>query len=136
MNELAKGLLYENFALGYPDGKYSEVDLSLFFTQQIGENVSVSAGKFSGLDLMASTPLAGGGGLNTFWWPNHSVTTQRCFARWAERPKLLRWKHAPTPSEKPPPMAIECAESGPASIIGPSNPRAVRLLGLKERVPS
>jgi porin len=40
--------------------------LSLIVTQQLGEQLSVSVGKFNTMTLASQTPLIGGGGLDTF----------------------------------------------------------------------
>ena len=55
-------LLHENFALAFPESKFSEFDMSFLVTQRFGKSVSATAGKFSGLDLAAKTLLIGGGG--------------------------------------------------------------------------
>jgi porin len=46
------------------DGYHSALSLSI--TQELGESVSVSAGKFNMMTLASKTPLIGGGGIDTF----------------------------------------------------------------------
>jgi porin len=46
------------------DGYHSA--LSISFTQDLGEHISVSAGKFNMMTLASQTPLIGGGGIDTF----------------------------------------------------------------------
>ncbi|PWB82175.1 MAG: porin, partial [Methylocystaceae bacterium] len=46
------------------DGYHSALSLSV--TQDIGESISVSAGKFNMMTLASKTPLIGGGGVDTF----------------------------------------------------------------------
>ena len=46
------------------DGYHSTLSVSV--TQDIGEHVSVSAGKFNMMTLASKTPLIGGGGIDTF----------------------------------------------------------------------
>ncbi len=55
-----------NTALAYVecDGYHSALSLSI--TQDLGESVSVSAGKFNMMTLASKTPLIGGGGIDTF----------------------------------------------------------------------
>jgi len=55
-----------NTALAYVerDGYHSALSLSV--TQELGESVSVSAGKFNMMTLASKTPLIGGGGIDTF----------------------------------------------------------------------
>jgi porin len=59
-------LLPVNTAEAYvrEDGYHSALSISL--TQDFGDNVSVSAGKFNMMTLAARTPLLGGGGIDTF----------------------------------------------------------------------
>lgn len=59
-------VLFANFAWAFPDDKFSQADTSFLVSQRFGTNVSLTGGKFNGLDLAAGTPLIGGGGLNTF----------------------------------------------------------------------
>jgi porin len=59
-------LIPVNTALAYVerDGYHSALSLSV--TQDFGELVSVSAGKFNMMTLASKTPLIGGGGIDTF----------------------------------------------------------------------
>jgi len=59
-------LLPVNTAEAYvrEDGYHSALSISL--TQDFGDHVSVSAGKFNMMTLAARTPLLGGGGIDTF----------------------------------------------------------------------
>ena len=66
-NELGKGMILPvNAALAFPKLGGYDADTSVLFTQNFGEQVSVTAGKFNMMDVAAKTPLIGGGGLNTF----------------------------------------------------------------------
>ena len=56
-----------NTALAFPRLGGSNTDLSLNISQKVGDNVSVSLGKFNMLDVASATPLIGGGGETTFW---------------------------------------------------------------------
>ncbi len=66
-NTLGSGILLPvNTTLALPTlGGYAN-DTSVNVTQAFGESFSVSAGKFNMLTLAAGTPLAGGGGVDTF----------------------------------------------------------------------
>ncbi len=67
-NEIGAGaLLPVNTALAFPRLGGTTADLSLIVTQKFGDAVSVSLGKFNMLDVIAKTPLIGGGGEATFW---------------------------------------------------------------------
>lgn len=55
-----------NTALAFPRLGGHEQDTSVVVTQNFGEQVSLSVGKFNMLDAAAKTPLIGGGGINTF----------------------------------------------------------------------
>jgi porin len=55
-----------NTALAYVERDGYHSALSLSFTQDLGESVSVSAGKFNMMTLASKTPLIGGGGIDTF----------------------------------------------------------------------
>ena len=59
-------LIPVNTALAYVerDGYHSALSVSV--TQDFGEYISVSAGKFNMLTLASKTPLIGGGGIDTF----------------------------------------------------------------------
>jgi porin len=59
-------LLPVNTALAFPRLGGSDQDLSIVVTQAFSEKVSISAGKFNMLDVLAKTPLLGGGGTDTF----------------------------------------------------------------------
>ena len=61
-------LLAPNNALKFPgiEGSDRTEVMALHFTQKFGA-VSVSVGKFNGLELVRATPLKGGGGIDTFW---------------------------------------------------------------------
>jgi len=69
INGMGGGLLPVNVALLFPGTEGDErLDLmALFVTQRLGDKVSVSVGKFNGLELARATPLRGGGGIDTFW---------------------------------------------------------------------
>jgi len=67
-NQLGYGaILPVNTALGVPTLGGTTTDLSLIITQKFADVVSVSLGKFNMLDVVARTPLIGGGGETTFW---------------------------------------------------------------------
>lgn len=59
-------LIPVNTALAYVerDGYHSALSVSV--TQDFGEHISVSAGKFNMMTLASKTPLIGGGGIDTF----------------------------------------------------------------------
>lgn len=59
-------LLPVNTALAFPRMGGSDQDLSIVVTQAFNERVSVSFGKFNMFDVLAKTPLLGGGGTDTF----------------------------------------------------------------------
>lgn len=59
-------LLPVNTALAFPDFGGHDHDTSIVVTQYFSEQVSLSAGKFNMQDVLAKTPLIGGGGLDTF----------------------------------------------------------------------
>lgn len=59
-------LIPVNTALAYLSGDRYQSALSLSITQDIGEHVSVSVGKFNMMTLASQTPLIGGGGIDTF----------------------------------------------------------------------
>lgn len=59
-------LLPVNTALAYVAQEGYHSALSLSVTQDLGESVSVRAGKFNMLTLASKTPLIGGGGIDTF----------------------------------------------------------------------
>ncbi len=66
-NTTGAGLLLPvNTATGLPRLGGYEQDTSITVTQRFGDAVSLSIGKFNMLDVAARTPLAGGGGLETF----------------------------------------------------------------------
>ncbi|TWH24527.1 MULTISPECIES: carbohydrate porin [unclassified Aminobacter] len=69
INGMGGGLLPVNVALLFPGTEWDERwDLmALFVTQRLSDQVSVSVGKFKGLELARATPLKGGGGIDTFW---------------------------------------------------------------------
>lgn len=60
-------ILPVNTAMGFPRLGGHERDTSIVVTQNFGKDVSISAGKFNLLDSAAKTPIAGGGGLDTFF---------------------------------------------------------------------
>ncbi len=67
VNEQSDGaILPVNTALAFPKLGGYDTDTSFLVTQNLGEQVSVTAGKFNMLDAAAKTPLVGGGGINTF----------------------------------------------------------------------
>jgi porin len=59
-------LLPANTALGIPRLGGKDQDFSIVVTQAFNERVSASFGKFNMLDVLAKTPLLGGGGTDTF----------------------------------------------------------------------
>ncbi|RJG40620.1 carbohydrate porin [Mesorhizobium sp. DCY119] len=59
-------LLPADTALAFPRLGGSDQDLSVVVTQAFNERISVSFGKFNMLDVIAKTPLLGGGGTDTF----------------------------------------------------------------------
>ena len=66
-NALGNGVLLPvNTALAFPRMGGSDQDLSIVVTQAFNERVSVSFGKFNMFDVLAKTPLLGGGGTDTF----------------------------------------------------------------------
>ena len=67
-NEQGAGaILPVNTALAFPTLGGTTTDLSLILTQKFGDVVSIALGKFNMLDVIARTPLIGGGGEATFW---------------------------------------------------------------------
>lgn len=66
VNGSGTGTLFPlNTALAFPSNGDEDFDLSLNFTQQVGAS-SVTFGKINMLDVVAGTPLVGGGGLDAF----------------------------------------------------------------------
>ena len=59
-------LIPVNTALAYLSGDGYQQALSVSVTQDFGDHVSVSAGKFNMMTLASQTPLIGGGGIDTF----------------------------------------------------------------------
>ncbi len=59
-------LLPVNTALAFPRLGGHERDTSILVTQYFNENISLTAGKFNMLDVLAKTPILGGGGIDTF----------------------------------------------------------------------
>lgn len=59
-------LLPADTALGLPRLGGKDQDFSIVVTQAFNERVSASFGKFNMLDVLAKTPLLGGGGTDTF----------------------------------------------------------------------
>ncbi len=59
-------LIPVNTALAYLDRDGYHTALSLTVTQDFGDHVSASAGKFNMMTLASQTPLIGGGGIDTF----------------------------------------------------------------------
>jgi porin len=55
-----------NTALAYLDRDGYHETLSLIATQDFGDHISASAGKFNMMTLASQTPLVGGGGIDTF----------------------------------------------------------------------
>ena len=66
LNRQDFALIPVNTALAYLSADGYQEALSLSVTQDIGEHVSVSAGKFNMMTLASQTPLIGGGGIDTF----------------------------------------------------------------------
>ena len=66
INRRDYALLPVNTAQAYVNAQGYHSALSVSVTQDFGEHVSVSAGKFNMLTLAAQTPLIGGGGVDTF----------------------------------------------------------------------
>ena len=66
INRADSALIPVNTALAYVerDGYHSALSVSV--TQELGEYISVSAGKFNMMTLASKTPLIGGGGIDTF----------------------------------------------------------------------
>lgn len=65
----AKGdgsLLPVNVVMGFPRLGGSDSETSVVVSQSVGDQLSISFGKFNMLDAAARTPIAGGGGLTTF----------------------------------------------------------------------
>jgi porin len=67
VNTAGGTLFLENTALFFPANGETAGDLSLTLTQQLGRGVSVAVGKFNMVDAASRTPIAGGGGIDTFW---------------------------------------------------------------------
>lgn len=65
-NKSTDALFPVNTAMAFPRLGGKDQDTSLIVTQNFGERVSVSVGKFNMLDLLARKPLVGGGGRDTF----------------------------------------------------------------------
>lgn len=59
-------ILPVNTAMFFPSDGNEDFDLSVSFTQKIGKASSVTFGKINLLDLVAKTPIIGGGGLDGF----------------------------------------------------------------------
>ena len=66
LNRKDFALIPINTALAYLSGDGYQQALSLSVTQDFGEHISVSAGKFNMMTLASQTPLVGGGGIDTF----------------------------------------------------------------------
>lgn len=58
-------LMPVNTQMYHPAGEHTA--LSVTITQRFNESVSLTLGKFNMVDAAAATPIAGGGGVNTFW---------------------------------------------------------------------
>lgn len=56
-----------NTTMAFPRLGGHERDTSIVVTQSLGEQLSISAGKFNLLDIVGRTPLIGGGGIDTFF---------------------------------------------------------------------
>lgn len=67
LNKGDGSILPVNTAMGFPRLGGHDEDFSLVVTQIIDEKTSLSVGKFNLLDVAVKTPLAGGGGLTTFF---------------------------------------------------------------------
>lgn len=65
-NQRDGSILPVNVVLGFPRLGGDEAETSITVTQVFGPRLSVSAGKFNLLDSAARTPIAGGGGWQTF----------------------------------------------------------------------
>lgn len=66
-NFLGDGTFFPvNTSMAFPRLGGSDKNTSIVVTQNFGDSVSIAAGKFNLLDIAARTPLAGGGGLDTF----------------------------------------------------------------------
>jgi porin len=66
-NDTGAGVLTPpNTMLAFPTLGGSDTELSVVVSQNIGTSANVSIGKFNLLDIAAKTPIAGGGGLDTF----------------------------------------------------------------------
>jgi hypothetical protein len=63
-------------------------DLSVVVTQMFNARVSASVGKFDMLDVLARTPLIGGGGANTFMTNDKTVSVS-CARGSPDTPALL-----------------------------------------------
>lgn len=59
-------ILPVNTALFFPSDSNEDFDLSVSFTQKIGTSSSLTFGKINLMDLVAKTPIIGGGGLDGF----------------------------------------------------------------------
>jgi porin len=67
VNTVGAGVLFPvNTLLALPRLGGFEQDTSITVTQNFGEHLSISVGKFNLLDLAARTPISGGGGIDTF----------------------------------------------------------------------
>ncbi len=66
INRRDAALIPVNTAEAYVSAEGYHSTLSASFTQDLGESVSVSAGKFNMMMLASKTPLIGGGGIDTF----------------------------------------------------------------------
>ncbi len=67
VNGMGGSVLIQNTALAFPQDGGTGGDLSLNFTQKLGERISLSIGKFDMINAPSRTPILGGGGLDTFW---------------------------------------------------------------------
>lgn len=66
-NRTGAGLLLPpNTMLAFPRLGGHDSEVSVVFSQSIGEKVNLSFGKFNLLDIASRTPIMGGGGLETF----------------------------------------------------------------------
>lgn len=67
VNDIGDGsALPLNTAMTFPSNGGEDFDLSVSMTQKIGARASVTFGKINVLDLVAKTPIIGGGGLDGF----------------------------------------------------------------------
>ncbi len=66
INRKDSALIPVNTATAYLSGDRYQQALSVSITQDLGDHVSVSAGKFNMMTLASQTPLIGGGGIDTF----------------------------------------------------------------------